>query len=389
MAKITPLFQAVTARFHAAALRELFSLPDLDRVLGSVAFVRLDGVNCIAKQLEDVADIATFYIGIRNDITSVQAVRRLIELGVKVIAIDTASRSTLFHPKIYLAKYGQVVQLIIGSANLTYSGMHNNVEAGAIVTLDLDDPEDKVFLDSMVSGVADLPTKHPDNAFEIKTVADADALFDQGRLADEDVVIAPAVKSKSTPAKRDGVKAMKLHWHAPPARKRRKVVILPTTPAAVPVPVPADATTSEDFTLIWESKGLTERDLNIPRGHGTHATGSMLWKKGAVDDIDQRKFFRNEAFAGLDWAVDPKLPHYVRTHAKFQLVVKGVDYGVYNLKLSHNTRTDTETYAQKNAITQVHWGTAMKIIAKRDLLGRIMSLYRKEGTPPEFMIEID
>jgi hypothetical protein len=31
----------------------------------------------------------------------------------------------------------------------------------------------------------------------------------------------------------------------------------------------------------------------------------------------------------------------------------------------------------------------MKIIAKRDLLGRIMSLYRKEGTPPEFMIEID
>ena len=73
----------------------------------------------------------------------------------------------------------------------------------------------------------------------------------------------------------------------------------------------------------------------------------------------------------------------------FYVVVKGINCGKFNLKLSHNTRTDTATYEQKNAMTQVHWAGAHDVIAKRDLLGRTMSLYRKEGTPPEFLIEID
>jgi hypothetical protein len=115
----------------------------------------------------------------------------------------------------------------------------------------------------------------------------------------------------------------------------------------------------------------------------------MLWKKGVAEDIDQRHFFREEAFAGLDWKKDPLSPHYERCTAEFYLVVKGINCGKFNLKLSHNTRTNTETYRQKNAMTQVHWGDAHAVIAKRDLLGRTMSLYRKEGAPPEFLIEID
>ena len=40
----------------------------------------------------------------------------------------------------------------------------------------------------------------------------------------------------------------------------------------------------------------------------THATGSMLWKKGATEDIDQRHFFRDEVFADIDWGTDRVLP---------------------------------------------------------------------------------
>jgi hypothetical protein len=115
----------------------------------------------------------------------------------------------------------------------------------------------------------------------------------------------------------------------------------------------------------------------------------MLWKKGAAEGIDQRHFFRDEAFFGLDWKMDPALPHYERCAAHFYIVVKGINCGKFTLKLSHNTRTDTVTYKQKNAMTQIHWAAAHKVIAKRDLLGRTMSLYRKEGTPPEFLMEID
>jgi len=40
-------------------------------------------------------------------------------------------------------------------------------------------------------------------------------------------------------------------------------------------------------------------------------------------------------------------------------------------------------------MTQLHWGVAQPLIAKQDLLGRNLYLYRKDSTPPEFMIEID
>ncbi len=40
-------------------------------------------------------------------------------------------------------------------------------------------------------------------------------------------------------------------------------------------------------------------------------------------------------------------------------------------------------------MTQLHWGDAKAYVAKNDLLGRILYLYRKDTDPPEFMIEID
>ena len=117
-----------------------------------------------------------------------------------------------------------------------------------------------------------------------------------------------------------------------------------------------EASLATDFILVWESKALTERDLNIPTGATTHATGSMLWKKGATEDIDQRHFFRDVVFADVTWTRDAKLPHYERGEADFTIVVKGLNYGTYRLRLSHNTSKTSATYKQKNAMTSVSWG---------------------------------
>jgi len=40
-------------------------------------------------------------------------------------------------------------------------------------------------------------------------------------------------------------------------------------------------------------------------------------------------------------------------------------------------------------MTNISWGDAREIVAKRDLLDRTMSLYRKDKVPPEYLIEID
>jgi HKD family nuclease len=396
MAKLDFLLQAVTARFHADELKKLLSQDGCKRVVGSVAFVLQDGVSAIAPQLKNVSKVATFFVGIRNDITSVQAVKALLGLGVRVYAVDTGTRSVIFHPKLFLSEGKTTARLVIGSANMTFSGLHNNIEAGAILDLDLTNKDDKQFLETTVKTLEGLPAQFPDHVFQIKDAAAADALFDDGRLMDEDVVRAPVVASTLRKGNRDSLKAMKLVRHAPPYRKRakvkKKVAIVPAAPqaaagAAVPVPVPAIP--NPDFVLIWESKGLTERDLNIPSGISTHATGSMLWKKGAAEDIDQRHFFRDEAFDGLDWKPDPNKPHLQRVEANFEIVVKGLNFGEHKLKLTHNTDKTSASYEQKNSMTQVHWGTALKLVAKKDLLGRVMSLYRKDGNPPRFLIEID
>ena len=155
MAKLDFLLQAVTDRFHADELRKLLSQQDWKRVLGSVAFVLKDGVESVAPQLKVLAKVSTFFVGIRNDITSMQAIKRLLELDVQVYAVDTGTRSIIFHPKLFLGEGKSDATVLIGSANMTFSGLHNNVEAGAILKLDLAVADEKRFVDDMVKTFTD------------------------------------------------------------------------------------------------------------------------------------------------------------------------------------------------------------------------------------------
>ena len=63
--------------------------------------------------------------------------------------------------------------------------------------------------------------------------------------------------------------------------------------------------------------------------------------------------------------------------------------GEFNLKISHNTNKTSVSYEQNNAMTNISWGDAKSVIAQTDLLGKTMTLYKKDTTPPEFMIVID
>jgi hypothetical protein len=99
-----------------------------------------------------------------------------------------------------------------------------------------------------------------------------------------------------------------------------------------------------DYYLVWVSKALTERDLNVPTGPHPHRTGSMLWKKGAMDNIDQRSFFRDDVFSALPWTPDPRHPHLERTRASFELVIKNLNHGKFTLQLTHNADTTSRSY---------------------------------------------
>ena len=371
----------------------MLALPNPTEVLVSVAFVREPGLNAVEAAIKPLAPMARFFVGIRNDITSIQAVKRLLAMKVKLYAVDTGSRNILFHPKLYLAASASKAAVIVGSANLTFGGLHNNIEVSTRVNLDLTNAADKKFRDEVMDAFAEMLKIHPKHVFLIKDNTHADELFESGRLADETLIPAPSATSSVKKGERDDLRRMKLNFSAPPVKVRvvkGAPATKPTKPAKAVPAVPLPPVSAVRY-LVWQSKALSERDLNIPTGPNTAATGSMGLKKGALDDdkIDHRHYFRDIVFAHLTWTPDPPPKKWERAHANFELVVKNLNYGVFNLKLSHLTDKNSTSYKQKNFMTQLHWGDAKQYVAKRDLLGRILYLYRKDTIPPEFTIEID
>jgi HKD family nuclease len=398
MAQLELILQAVRDTTHAAAIRTLLEHVSADQVLISVAFVHEAGVEAIEEALKPVAAKTEFFVGIRNGITTVQGIKRLLASNAKIYAVDTGSRDTIFHPKLYLATGGQKASLIVGSANLTFQGLHNNIEVSALVALDLTDGADRNFVEQTLKAFKELNQEHPEHVFAITNEKQADDLLLSGRLADETVIPAPSTVIVVKKSDRDPLPRMKLKRVA---RRRIKAPVRRTIAAkagprknggaavTAATTAPTPALPIGGYYLVWESDELVERDLSVPSGATTHATGSMLWKKGAMENIDQRHFFREEVFSGLTWKREPNKKHLERTEATFELVIKNLNYGKFKLRLTHNTDTTSKTYLQNNAMTQIHWGSAKTVVARRDLLGRTMYLYRKDTNPPEFLIEID
>ncbi|MGA4332313.1 phospholipase D-like domain-containing protein [Ralstonia nicotianae] len=395
MAKARFLLQAVTEHDHSSIIKTTLER-ELDKLLVSVAFAKSQGAMVIKSALEKNKEKSLVFVGVRNDITSYQALEILLETGATLYAVDTGSRTTIFHPKIYLARKNQSATAIIGSANLTFGGLHNNIEASSILELNLATNEDKEFVEHAESIFSKLIADHPEHVIAIKSRDDIKSIFDSGRVVDETVV----VKQKSSkPSKGNGDKLplMNLFKKFPlPVTKKKgdeglvDTIIVTEAGKEKTTYVPSIGVPKiDDYYLVWQSKELKERDLNIPKGGNTNPTGSMLWKKGAMDQIDQRHYFRDEIFSDVDWKVDDALPHYERAKIIVHIFTKGEYRGTFDLKISHNTDTTSKSYEQSNAMTNISWGDAKKIIAQEDLLGRVMTLHRKDTTPPEFMIEID
>lgn len=378
MGKITFLMQGIKDNNdHEMAIRALLADSRFSGFIISVAFLKESGVSSLADVIKKHASKITFFVGIRNGVTSSQGLMALLQLSPEVYGVDTAAAAHIFHPKIYIALAEKSAKVIIGSANMTGGGFGRNIEGSAVIDLDRTVREDEEFLQDLLATHAKLKSNYPKNVFKIES-SNVEKLLKEGRLEDED--FAPVRKgTKTVPGtERDTIPKMKL-FYKPRAIKIRKA----TAKGALAAKIVGST------RLIWVSKELTERDLNIPSGKATHSTGSIMFKKGQSSGIDQRHHFRDVVFSGLPWSRDAKKPHLERAEADFEIRVKGVSHGVYKLKLTHNTDKTSAAYKQNNGMTHLHWGDAREFIAKKDLLDRELKLHEVVGNPNQFILEID
>ena len=373
MAKVDILLQGLQADdHHEAAVNKLLALPNAENILLSVAFVRRAGVDRIRDKLSDVSGITEIFLGIRNGVTSVQGILSLLEIGTHLYVVDTASQNIIFHPKLYMAYNNIEACIIIGSANLTLGGLMKNIEFSTHVRLNRRKRKDEKILQGLKVTVKGMLSSYPNHVFRIQTKREAVQLLREGRLEDE--------------------RASRF-----PNRVRARVKCQKVSLAPIPLNMDGDniheklirkssiARRKGGPSLVWISKPLTERSLNIPKGKTTHPTGGMSLGKGQVEGIDFQKYFRNEVFSELSWKTDSS--GLEKATANFEIIVAEVSYGHYDLQIKHNPSEDTKTYEQRNSMTSISWGNAKNLVANESLLGRTLYLYKMDSK--NFLIDID
>jgi hypothetical protein len=388
------LLQGVQDATHADAVGRVFAADAIERGLISVAFVTRGGVDLIAGALAPHADRTTVFAGIRNPITSIQGMRALRGLGVRLYAVDTASPRIVFHPKVYAASGGARARVVVGSANLTRGGLGGNVEASIVADLDLTAAADAAFLKEVSDALLGMPTAHPEHVIAVTSDEQLQEMFEQGRLIDEALPPPPPIIGPRGGAKREGsaLKPIKLRTAAPGR---------PKVPPVAPPPPQADEVGGDEtappvgaageFVPVWESDPLTNRDLNIKQaGTSTNPTGSMGLKRGRLPkEVNFRRYFRDNVLAALPWATHPKEAGKETTTGRFTFVIRGVNKGTLALSITHDNRTNTVMYQQNQFMTTLHWGQARALVADAGLLERTLTLYRGAADPTRFLIEID
>ena len=395
------ILQGFTARTHAKVIGGMFT-GDVERAIISVAFVSEEGVNLIEPVLTPHADKITVFAGIRNEITSAQALKRLLEIGVSLFAVDTGSRTLLFHPKLYHVREAEVAHLTIGSANLTLGGLNNNIEAGVLLKLELGDETDAAFVGDLEKSFDELTGEHPENVFAVTDGATIDELLNAGRLIDETAAPPPRPATRAKAGSTDPTPRMKMRPKpvrgkpkpkAPPALAAAPAAgaAAPMAAAAPAIAAPgnapgASATVAPDLEIVWESKPLSRRSLGIPTGPNSNPTGSTTLGSGTFDDIDRVTYFRDDLFGHLNWSLNGTIE---TAQQEFDLVIKGVLVGTFDMTLRHSLTIAATAYERSQSPTNLSWDEARPLVAREDLLDRTMRIWRSTEDPTEFQIEFD
>ena len=369
------ILQGFRAETHLDALQQLLRAPATERVIISVAYLNLRGIELVADDLTALSERVSVFAGIRNGITSKQGLDRLLRGGAELFVVDTGASGVIYHPKLYLGRSATEASLLVGSANLTMGGLNNNIEAGVEITLDLTCPVHRDLQQATEAQFDELPDRYPQNVIAVTTAGEIEDLLASGRVVDEQVTSPTRIMDSRHQS--DDVPQIRLV-----VQPRRAPVMMLAPPA------PAPARAPQGWERVWQSKALTERDLGIPTGATTHPTGSINLDKGLLPEtMDHRHYFRDTVFNALEWASGR--PGIEEAVARFQLVVKGVTLGDFDLTIAHSTSTTNRSYLQRNAMTRLRWGQVQQHVANRNLLQRSLTLFRNRADPMSFLIEID
>lgn len=114
------------------------------RFNGLIAFASISGVNMLKDYVNEAKnrfDQLRFFIGVDNRGTSKEALEVLIQQNIESYIYHDSRNSVTYHPKLFIFEGDVYTRVIIGSSNLTSSGLKMNLEAS--VQIDFRSKTDK------------------------------------------------------------------------------------------------------------------------------------------------------------------------------------------------------------------------------------------------------
>jgi hypothetical protein len=382
MAYAKPIFQPVNAAHqHAGQLNSLLQETWVTDLTLSSAFANSAGIEAIAPALSASAPYTRAFIGIRNGSTTAQSLLSLLKLGVDLYCVDTATRSRIFHPKLFMGRGSARARVVIGSANLTHPGLFNNIEAGADIELDLNENADREFVEGFLDGFQLLISNFPEHCFHISSARQIIDLMRQGLLEDERNPKTNTALGVGNQGAKTSKASIPLPFKAPPKRKYKPVrkPQLAHSASNISAPLPYGQ-------LVWVKPKLPETDLQLNAGH---APGVLRLTQARYEvngqRINQTSYFRNQVFSQLNWTFDATANKEVSV-APISLVIAGVYVGDFDLPLSHKAAWEAN---QNNYTTGLHWENATTHIRHQGLVGRTLRIYAPPRSQSRFIVEID
>lgn len=125
-------------------LAKSFDSKHFDNYMGFVAFAATSGIYTILKKVNNAKERyknLRFYIGVDNKGTSKEALELLVKEDIETYIYYRDSNYITYHPKLFVFEGPKYSRIIIGSSNLTNSGLKTNVEAS--IQIDYNTSTDK------------------------------------------------------------------------------------------------------------------------------------------------------------------------------------------------------------------------------------------------------
>ncbi|WP_373486820.1 hypothetical protein [Blastomonas sp.] len=300
----------------------------------AVAWVRASGVvylrDSFARFLGQGGELS-FIVGIDLHNTTREGLQALLDLealGECETVVYHNEAGSIFHPKIYLFRNEAEARLIVGSNNLTASGLYANVEAGLQVDTGIGDAVISDALDALASwrDVSTHLAMRLDKAF-------LDRLCDEGYVKDE-----AALKLSMRSKVKGGTSTTKLFGsrsYTPPP-KPGGAPKTPTKPAKPSLTASAPTAASASVTLgttvlmrLRKARGTqTQMPFRVANTFFKGLTTVQNALSGVTRELHPAKAHGKSNTIKLEI---PEQKNFTDTFARFEKTPAGIVYEVYDI----------------------------------------------------------